>query len=258
MMTEKIETVRVRSTPTLAAALRQMNAGLLHFRPVPSAESVLPPMYRIRAADQAEEAEAASRVIGELSERLRRLVDAYGEWHEFDVAAYFDLPTDFAAHIVRVVERVSTVHVIFFADLLLPSFQNAVHFWATEMVPAYQQREETPGTYRYFFEEVQPEMLERWRNLLAVLAAARTLLLEDIGFLTTNGAEDERMRRQALWQRAPVAELESDLTPALSLIPTLTLAIDFSLPAQKQPGRLRRLRRSRERRHIHRLHTRSR
>ncbi|MCB0065464.1 MAG: hypothetical protein KDE19_25235 [Caldilineaceae bacterium] len=256
MMTEKLETVRMRSTPTLAAALRQMNAGRLHFRPVPAVESLLPPMYRIRAADQADEAEAVSRVIGEVSERLRRLVDAYGEWHEFDAPAYFDLPAEFSGNIVRVVERVSTVHIVFFADLLLPSFQRAVHFWATAMVPAYQQREESAQTYRHFFEEVQPAMLGQWNDLIAVLARARSHLLGDIGFLTTNGAEDERMRRQALWQRPPVSELDRDLTPDLSTIPTLTLAIDFPLPAQKQPGRIRRLRRSRERRRIHQSHKR--
>ncbi len=246
------ELVNVRSTPALAAALRQMDSGPTNFRPIPTAEETLPPMYRIHGSEDPHcagaEVESAVRVVGEISERMRRLVVAYGEWQEFDASAYFDLPKEFSPEIVRVVERASTVHVLFFADLLLPTFRHAAHFWATAMLPAYQNREESATTYRHFFEAVQPAMGTKWAALIEVLTTTRTLLLEDIGFLTTSGAEDERMRRQGLWQVAPVPGLDQALAPDLGTIPTLTLAIQFALPAQKQPGRLRRLRRSRERR----------
>ncbi|MEZ4619743.1 MAG: hypothetical protein R2867_30155 [Caldilineaceae bacterium] len=250
------ELVHLRSTPALAIALRQMNRGRLQFEPVPLPQpSALPPMYRLRSGDVATESEAASRLVGEVAERMRRLTSAYGEWHGFDAPAYFDLPRELSSTVVRVVERVSTVHVIFFVDLLLPAFQRAATFWSSTVVPAYTARTASIVTYRHFFEEVQPAMVVEWEHLLDVLVATRTLLLEDIGFLTTSGAADERMRWQPLWQAAPIAELDPTLAPALPTIPTLTLALDFPLPAQRQPGRLRRLRRNRERRqarHVHR------
>jgi len=232
-----------------------MNRGNVDFVPVAlPVQTALPPMYRIRNSQVDEEAEAASRLVSEVAERMRRLTSAYGEWHEFDAAAYFDLPQEFATEIVRVSERVSTVHVILFADLLLPSFQQATTFWATELMPAYRRRTTSAAAYQHFFEEVQPAMLVTWETLLTVLAATRARLLEDIGFVTTTAAADERMRWQPLWRVDPVAELDQALAPPLSTILTLTLAIDFPLPAQRQPGRIRRLRRNRERRrHIHTL-----
>jgi hypothetical protein len=230
-----------------------MNSGNVTFDPVSlPGQATLPPMYRIRNGELVSEAEAASRLVGEVAERMRRLMAAYGEWHDFDAAAYFDLPREFATDIVHVVERVSTVHICVFTDLLLPSFQRAVTFWATELVPAYIERAGSTAAYRHFFEAVQPVMITEWQQLLAVLTTTRALLVEDVGFLTTTGATDERMQWQPFWRMAPVAELDQALAPALPTIPTLTLALDFPLPAQRQPGRLRRLRRSRERRR-HRL-----
>lgn len=241
--------IRLRSIPALATALRQMNKQSLQFVPVPPVPSRnLPPMYQINAETLGSEVEAAQRMVSEIAERLRRLRAAYGEWHDFDAPAYFDLPTAFTADAVRVVERVSTVHVIFFADLLLPSFQQATRFWATEYVPAYVRRTTSPAVYRQFFEGIQPEMVTQWERLVTVSAKIRTALQDDIGFMTTSGAEEERLRWQPLWRDDPVAELEPRLTPSLPTISTLTLALDFPLPAQRQPGRIRRLRRNRDRR----------
>lgn len=242
------ETRQLCSTVALAAALRQMNSSNINFVPVPlPVSTTLPPMYRIRNGHLEEEAEAASRLVSEVAERMRRLTAAYGEWHDFDAAAYFDLPREFATDLVRVVERVNTVHVVVFTDLLLPSFQQAATFWATEMIAAYQTRTTAVSAYRHFFEEVQPAMIVAWQQLLTVLAATRARLAEDVGFLTTTAATDERMRWQPLWRSDPVAELDQALAPALPTILTLTLAIDFPLPAQRQPGRIRRLRRNRAR-----------
>ena len=245
----------LRSAPALAAALRQMNSGTIRFGSLaqPAAQA-LPPMYRLRSGEQQEESDAAARLIGEVAERMRRLTAAYGEWRDFDAPAYFDLPTTFTKQIVRVVERVSTVHVIFFADLLLPSFQQATDVWERQFLPAYQARHVTPDAYRHFFEEEQPVMQRAWEALVNTLTLTRTQLMEDIGFFTTSGADDERMRWQAIWQQPPVAELDPALTPPLAAVPTLTLALDFPLPAQRQPDRLRRLRQSRERRQRRRRH----
>jgi hypothetical protein len=223
-----------------------MNRGAVTFTAAPPL-GALPPMYRVRRENLAAEVEDAGRLVGEVAERMRRLTAAYGEWHSFDAPAYFDLPTAVATAVVRVVERVSTVHVLFFADLLLPSFRQAANFWATTLLPAYEERQ-TATAYQHFFHKVQPAMIAHWQQLLTVLSDTRHLLVEDIGFLTTSGATDERMRWQPLWRVEAVAELDPALTPELPAIPTLTLALDFPLPAQRQPGRIRRLRRSRERR----------
>lgn len=238
----------LQSTPALAAALRLMNQQR-QFQPItlPKARD-LSPMYRVHGGGVDTEAHNVARMVGEVAERMRRLSAAYGEWQDFDTPAYFDLPTDFSDKIVRIVERVSTVHIRFYIDPLLPSFQKASHFWATNLVHAYQQIEQSPEQYRHFVEELQQTMLARWTRLLAVLRAARTQLLEDIGFLTTSGAEDERIQWQGVWRIPPVVALLPALTPDLQEIPTLTLALDFTLPAQKQPGRIRRLRNSRDRR----------
>lgn len=245
----------LRSAPALAAALRQMNRNAFHFAQVAlPAPLSLPPMYRLRSGAPNEEAEAAIRMVGEVAERMRRLTVAYGEWHDFDAPAYFDLPAAFSDQIVRVVERVSTVHIIFFADLLLPSFQDATQVWERQFLPAYAARHITPGAYRHFFEEEQPIMCAAWQHLITILTETRTQLLEDIGFFITNGADDERMRWQPIWQQPPVPELDAKLIPPLSSLPTLTLALDFPLPAQRQPDRIRRLRQSRERHRRRRRH----
>lgn len=246
--TGSISRAPLRSLPALGAALRQMNANFVYFSTIPlPARHTIPPMYQVRAGIDDEECEAAVRLVGEVTERMRRLMTAYGEWREFDVPAYFDLPTDFSEQLVRVVERVSTVHIIFFTDLLIPSFQQAVQLWETHFLPAYQLRHQTADSYRYFFEEAQPAMDRAWHNAIHIIRQSRTQLIDDIGFFTTTGADDERMRWQTLWEQPPVAELEPRLAPPLATIPTLTLALDFPLPAQRQPERIRRLRQSRER-----------
>lgn len=239
----------LHSTPALAAALRQMAhvENVLHPVALPALRR-LSPMYRIQGGSIETEAHAAAQVVGEIAERMRRLTTAYSEWQAFDISAYFDLPPAFSGELIRIVERVSTVHVLFFVDPLLPSFQTAAQFWESEFMHAYQHLNRTPEEYRHFVEELQQAMVDHWERLIAVLQTARGHLLDDIGFLTTSGAADERMRWQAIWRRPPAAGLRPELTPDLRQIPTLTLALDFPLPAQKQPGRIRRLRRSRERR----------
>jgi hypothetical protein len=73
-------------------------------------------------------------------------------------------------------------------------------------------------------------------------------LADDIGFLATNAAHEERTRWQQWWSMPAVGGLDPQLTPALADIPTLTLSFEFPLPSHRQPERLRRLRANRERR----------
>ncbi len=205
-------------------------------------------MYRISKVPDGTESEAASRMIGEVLDRLRRLTDAYGEWQSFDIPAYFDLTERQTARLVRISERVSTVHVVFAIDLLLPSFQQTLQFWANHFIPAYEQMQQSAASYQAFLTEAQPAMIEQWQRLLGVIGQTRQLLIDDVGFLAANGTQEERMRWRQWWLTAPAAGLDARLLPELSQIPTLTLSLDFPLPIHRQPHRLRRLRQNRERR----------
>lgn len=239
----------ILSTPALAAALRTLGQAA-DLPPTPSVlqAHLLTPMHRVQPGTAAVEAASAARLVSDLAERLRRLAGAYGEWQEFEVEPYFDLYGEQAALLVRVSERVSTVHVTFYADALLPSFQAAVDFLALELCPARFRN----GAY----EGAQTAMNSRWQRLLAVIRQTRAHLAHDAGFLATNGAGEERSRWRAAWRTAAPPGLLPPLAPALAETPTLTLSVEFPLPASRQPGRLRRLRRARQRQLRSAAHTR--
>lgn len=241
------------STPAFAAALRTMTPT--HFARCPLGETPneLAPMYRVNGGNRdGSEVEAAAHVVSEVVDRMRRLSDAYGEWAHFDSPAYFDLSSSQAACLLRVSERVTTVHVTFYADLLLPSFQQLLAYWSETFVPAYDARNQDVDTYQTFLTLVQPALVDQWQQALTVTMQTRRLLLGDVSFLAINGGQEERTRWRQWWDRPVAPGLDPRLTPALNQLPTLTLSLDFPLPAHRQPHRLRRLRRSRERRRMER------
>lgn len=245
------------STPALAAALRQGGRGRELPGPMRSVlrGDPLVQMYRIPAGTADDEAQAAAHVMLAVADRLRRLSNAYGEWRQFDACAYFDLTEAQTARLVRVVERVTTVHVTFFADLLLPSFQAAEAFWQEHYRPCYRQLQRHLYNGRAplepvmaFADHCQPQMIDHWQRLLAVIAQARSLLDDELGFWAANGGGEERARWRRIWQVPPAPGVDAALLPDLHTLPTLTLAVDFPLPISRQPGRLRRLRAHRARR----------
>jgi hypothetical protein len=244
-------TLPITSAPALAAALR--TAGDLPFVPIVLRSAGLVPLYQVTGGSEQAEATAAAHVIGEIIERLRRLAVAYGEWDRFDAPAYFDLSHEQAAQLVRVTERVSTVHVVFFGDLLLPSFCAATTFWYEHFVPAYGQMRREPRLAEAFHTCLLPQLEAHWQRLLAVLRETRTLLADDVGFLAANGAQEERNRLQRYWQGPARSDLAAAFTLRLADVPTLTLMLEFALPAHRQPDRLRRLRAARDRRRRQRL-----
>lgn len=233
--------MQILSTPALAACLRQLGAAV---HPLPSPPVLEPhlltPMYRISSGSVAQEAASAAALVSDLAERLRRLAAAYGEWRSFEAEPYFDLYNEQVTLLVRVSERVNTVHVAFYVDALLPSFQSALDCLALQMAPARFQN----GAYA----RAQAAMSERWLRLLDVLQTARRRLADDAGFLAGNGASEEHSRWRAAWQAPPPPGLAAQLALPLLETPTLTLSIEFPLPAYRQPGRLRRLRRAEQRR----------
>ncbi|MEX1020182.1 MAG: hypothetical protein WDZ49_11010 [Litorilinea sp.] len=310
------------SIPALAAAMRRAHeaaraldhpenapdfahmADAARCGPLQAARLV--PMYRIAPAspEPAAEAAAAAQMIITLGDRLRRLGDAYGEWSDFDPAAYFDLTIPQTDCLLQLTERVTSVHLAFFTDLLLPSFQNAALYWEIYFLPNYRQMQqalehvsgeaippgslgtvptqgESPpsdrdaaamntvaieaaaieatlpvevaemmpggeaGAAQHFFDEIQPTMIAHWLRALTVARYTRRLLSDDPTFWALNAANDERLRRRWAWRMRPAPGIAAPLLPQLTDIPTLTLAIDFPLPAARQSGRLRRLRRSR-------------
>ncbi|MCE7982378.1 MAG: hypothetical protein DYG89_14385 [Caldilinea sp. CFX5] len=241
------------SLPAFAAALRTMTPA--HFARCTLGETPneLAPMYRVNGGNRSgSEVDAAAHVLSEVVDRIRRLNAAYGEWAHFDAPAYFDLSVAQAACLLRVSERVTTVHITFYADLLLPSFQQLLVYWSETFVPAYDLRNQDVGTYQRFVNTVQPTLVAHWQQALSVITQTRRLLLADVSFLAINGGQEERARWRQWWDQPSASGLDPHLTPALNQLPTLTLSLDFPLPAHRQPHRLRRLRRSRERRRMER------
>lgn len=241
----------LRSAPALGAAIRCTDRRRL---PVSTAQLLqaarLPAVYRIETGDREKEIGAAIHTVATVTDKLRRLTGAYGEWAVFDAPAYFDLHPEQAALLVHIVERVSTVHVTFYADLLLPSFRRAEQTWATEFFPGYQAaypvriRADQRTSYAdHFFEIDAPKLAAYWQRLVDVIHGARRTLSEDIGFLAAAGGSEERSRWLPCWARPAAEGLDERLRPELDAIPTLTLSMNFPLPAHRQPGRLRRLRR---------------
>lgn len=204
-----------------------------------------------------EEIHAAVHVLGNVAERLRRLSTAYAEWDEFDGCAYFDLTRLQAERLLRVVERVTTVHVTFYADLLLPSFQAAECTLLRQFAPEYRllrahlfdglPEDEQVTVLPADYDAGQAQMIAQWQRLVDVERGVRAILHDDIRFWATNGAEDERARWRHVWMQPAAPGLDARLTPPLVEVPSLTLSIDFPLPNGRQPGRLRRLRRMRSR-----------
>jgi hypothetical protein len=243
------------SAPALAAAMRQTDRDI-YLSPIYRVlhSSKVTPMYRIGGHSAEKEAHSAANVLTEIADRLRRLESAYGEWKHFDAEAYFDLPSRQVSRLVKVSERVSTVHTTIFMDLLLPSYQRTEAFWFRQFRRDYQAlhnnltygTEPLPDVAR-FYEQSQPRMAAYWQHLLNVIEGARAALDTDAGFLAVNGGEDERARWCKAWTQSPARGLDQRLMPLPQNIPTLTLSFDFPLPASRQPGRLRRLRLNRER-----------
>ncbi|MCC6166224.1 MAG: hypothetical protein IT329_03260 [Caldilineaceae bacterium] len=255
-MNESWPRAPLTSTPALGAALRQGGRGRELPGPMRSVLRGDPPvqMYRIPAGTVDEEAQAAAHVMLAVADRLRRLRSAYGEWRQFDACAYFDLTEAQAARLVRVVERVTTMHVTFFADLLLPSFQTAEAFWQERYRPCYRdlQRHLYNGRaplepVMTFADHCRPQMIDHWNRLLAVIAQARSLLDDELSFWAAHGGGEERARWRRIWQLPPAPGVDPALLPDLNAVPTLTLTVDFPLPIYRQPGRLRRLRAHRAR-----------
>jgi len=246
----------IRSLPGLAAGIRQTDRFAL---PVSVAalfeRKPLVPVYQVADGTVEREISAAAETIVVVADKLRRLIGAYGEWRSFDAPAYFDIYPEQTALLLHISERVTTVHVTFYADLLLPSFRRAERIWAEEFFPAYQAARPFARTgkrssvYREHFVAMdQPKLLAYWERLWAVVRGARQILSDDIGFLASSGGSDERNRWRSAWPLHPAAGLDERLLPPLENVPTVTLTMTFPLPIHRQSGRIRRLRRMWERR----------
>ncbi len=242
----------VRSVPALAARMRRIDACPLpaSYTDVFNTRS-LSPAYLVQNHIGAREVQTAVTTIAQVADKLRRMARAYGEWQEFDVPAFFDLWPEHAPHLVHVEERVSTVNVTFFADLLLPSFQRAEQYWAQEFFAAYQTARpplnpsaDSSSFTAHFLEFEQPKMRAYWDKMLSVMAETRRALWNDIDFLAAAAGGEEKAHWQWAWRGPSPPGLDRTLLPPLQHLPTLTLGVEFPLPASRQPGRVRRLRRT--------------
>ncbi|GIV68518.1 hypothetical protein [Caldilinea sp.] len=236
MIEARAATSTIPSVPALALALHRWRQRI---PPPPVEEALKPPalapMYRLSAGSVAEEARAAAQLTAEVAERMRRLTRAYGEWRVFEPGPYFDLTPRQVELLTHIVERVSTVHVVFYIDALLPAFQ-AVQNYAAEMAPNTGSVEQ--------IEMVHETLLERWRRLLEVIDGARLHLVEDVNFLGLSGAREEQERWLPMARVAGLNGSADWLLAGCRTLPSLTLSIEFPLPAFRQPGRKRRLMRT--------------
>jgi hypothetical protein len=241
------------SLPALAWVLRSGPGGEQPFAQAVAAQmalahlQLLVPAFAVKPATAAPPhrlPESAAHVVRHAADRLRRLSNAYGQWQEFDADAYFDLTPPQTALLVHMVERVRLVHVTFHVDLLLPAYQEAVRAWATQLIPAQSRLQSGDVEAVEVYEQAVAAMTLRWRAAVEQIQQTRRLLAGDIGYLAANGAEEERAR----WSgTAAVAGGAATILPPNTPLPTLTLTADFPLPLARQPGRLRRLHRHRDR-----------
>jgi hypothetical protein len=237
---DPVQSAAAASIPALAAALCAWQTGV---HVISSAAALQPrtlaPMYRLSTGSVDAEAQAAAQLVTEVAERLRRLKRAYGEWHPFEPGPYFDLTPTQVAQLTRVTERVATVHVLFYVDALLPAFQT-VQLYAAGF-PAYHGSTEQSDM-------VYTTLTGHWNHMLEVVTAAQQRLRHDIDFLALSAAAEEQER----W--TPAQRLTGTISdPPWCVqrrgdLPSLTLSIDFPLPAYRQPGRKQRLRRTWQRR----------
>ena len=228
------------SIPALAAALCTWQTGAQVISHAAALQPrALAPMYRLTASSVEAEAHAAAKLVTEVAERLRRLKRAYGEWRTFEPGPYFDLTPAQVAQLTRVTERVATVHVAFYLDALLPAFQS-VQLYAARFPAHHGSTEQRDMVYT--------TLASHWRRMLEVVTATQQRLRHDIDFLALSAAAEEQER----WASAQrLTETIGDPPWCVQRrrdLPSLTLSIDFPLPAYRQPGRKRRLRRTWQRR----------
>lgn len=196
-------------------------------------------MYRIPAGDIDAESHAATQLVGEVAERLRRLRNAYGEWRTFEPGPYFDLTPAQVSLLTRITERVATVHVVFYVDALLPAFQLTQSYAAR--FAAYSGSAEHSDT-------VIATLASHWRRMLAIVETVHARLRHDIDFLALSAAAEEQERWLARQRLMESSHDEPWCARGNHFWPSLTLSIEFPLPAYRQPGRKRRLRRTWQRR----------
>lgn len=228
------------SIPALAAALCAWQRGA----PVtPIGEVLQPrllaPLYRLPAGGIDVESHAAAQLVSEVAERLRRLQHAYGEWRTFEPGPYFDLTPTQASLLTRVTERVATVNVVFYVDALLPAFQ-ATQAYAARFA-AYCGSAEHSDT-------VAATLASHWRRMLAIVEAVHARLRQDIDFLALSAAAEEQEHWIARQRLSETGNDQPWCARGNHRLPSLTLSIEFPLPAYRQPERKRRLRRIWQRR----------
>jgi len=228
------------SIPALAAALCAWQSGA-PITPIGAVlqSRLLAPMYRLPAGSIDVESHAAAQLVSEVAERLRRLQRAYGEWRTFEPGPYFDLTPAQVNLLTRVTERVATVHVVFYVDALLPTFQ------ATQ---AYAARFAVYCGSAEHSDTVTATLASHWRRMLATVEAVHARLRHDIDFLALSAAAEEQERWIAHQRLVGASNDQPWGAPGNHRLPSLTLSIEFPLPAYRQPGRKRRLRRTWQRR----------
>ena len=129
-------------------------------------------MYRVAAG--AGEVAAATHLVTDSAERLRRLRRAYAAWQEFEAGPYFDLTEPQLGMLAQVQERMTTVHVALTLDLLLPSVQAAVDWYLVQWQPIAGAPAATQYLRADEWPPIHAEMQQRWAQACATIAAPPT------------------------------------------------------------------------------------
>jgi len=247
----------IRSFPELAAQRWHLWRQPLKDKQRPRPDwSRLAPIYRLGPADTPEQRQRKlHQLMAFLHQRFTRLRQAWPAWETFDVGAYFDLYPDQAAVLCEIRVRNDRLQAVFFVDLLVPSFRRALHYWQTEVIPAYRQvqlslagRRARPTTLQYllgtaFSSDIMPEFDALYQEARVALRQSILPLARsgDVHFLAHSAACLERLRVAKAYREPEIREVIA----RLDRVPTLTVEHTVAMVPNGRQRRRERLARRR-------------
>ncbi len=216
----------------------------------------LAPIYRLRLTDTLPQRQRKLRqLMVFLHQRFIRLQEAWPAWDEFDVGAYFDLYPDQATALCETRVHNGKLQVVFFVDMLMPSFRRALHYWQTVVVPAYKQVEPSlagpvsrPTSLQQvlgtaFDNDIMPEFDALYLEAhTAMLQSIRPLAQSgDVHFLAHSAACLERLRVAKAYRKAGPNQIATklDQVPTLTLEHTIVIAHNVRRRRQMRLARYR-------------------
>ena len=186
------------------------------------------------------QAERAAHLVAELARKLERLPDAFAWWPLFEPGPYFDLYSAQIHSFCRVEELRSVVRVRIYADLLLPAFRRAEHYFIQTFLPAYHAAASDAADDAYsqnLANNAIPGMNERLRDAELAVAGTLARLEDQLDVLVLLGGLEERIQHRPPPGTRLAPRLPMELQRLPREMPTLTLDAMFSGPERRPYGR---------------------